>query len=132
MINAFLILLCTSQWPGSIPSFSLEFDEQEWEYTCENYWEDIYVPAELTYDYVHYQCQFRIRGAKSRQYPKKSIKVELLEKIAQLSLTNEWEFCDTVLCEVENSEIIVKLLNSEIQVIGKDNENMDKMESLNA
>ncbi len=61
----------------------------------------------------------------------REIKIGLLEQIAELSLTNEWEFCDTILCEAEGSEIIVKLLNSGIQVIGKGSENMDKMESLN-
>jgi len=78
MINTILLLLITARWPVSVPEFQLEFDEREWSYACENYLEDIYVSAELSYDYVNYQCQFRIRGGKSRSYPKKSIKLELL------------------------------------------------------
>lgn len=74
-----MIVLNTSAWPDSIPSFHLEFDPEQWEYACDNYWADIYVPAELTCGGYSFPCQFRIRGATSRSYPKKSIKIELPE-----------------------------------------------------
>ncbi len=55
----------------------------------------------------------------------REIKRGILEKMAELSLSNEWGFCDTVLCTIEHDEIIIKLLNSGIQVDIKTNENME-------
>lgn len=78
MILVLLALISNSQWPDSVPALNLQFDESQWEYACENYWEDIYVPAQLTYDGYLFPCSFRIRGGTSRSYPKKSIKVELV------------------------------------------------------
>lgn len=69
----------SSSWPDTVPVLHLEFDETQWEYACEDFWNDIYVPAQLTYEDYTFQCQFRIRGATSRQYPKKSIKIEPVE-----------------------------------------------------
>ncbi|RKZ05189.1 hypothetical protein DRQ25_16615, partial [Candidatus Fermentibacteria bacterium] len=78
IILTLIALMSNPQWPDSIPVLNLQFDESQWEYACDYYWEDIYVPAQLTYESSIFQCQFRIRGATSRSYPKKSIKVELL------------------------------------------------------
>ena len=81
MLLIFVSLISSPVWPDTIPEFHLEFEQSQWEYACDNYWADIYVPAQLTYDGFSYDCQFRIRGASSRSYPKKSIKVELVEGI---------------------------------------------------
>ena len=69
-------LLSLSVWPDTIPEFQLEFEWDQWDYACEYYWQDIYVPALFTCGSYTIQCQFRIRGATSREYPKKSIKIE--------------------------------------------------------
>jgi len=61
----------------------------------------------------------------------REIKIVLLEKIAELSLTDEWAFCDAVVCEVEEDEIIVKLLKAEVHLEDKDVDSFKKMGSLN-
>ncbi len=61
----------------------------------------------------------------------REIKIGLLEKIAEQSLTDGWEFGNTVFCTVEKNEITVKILNSGIQIEGKGMENMDKVGTLN-
>jgi ATP-dependent Clp protease ATP-binding subunit ClpC len=61
----------------------------------------------------------------------RKIKIVLLEKIAELSLTDEWGFCDAVVCEIENDEIIIKLLKAEVHLEGKDVDSFKKMGSLN-
>ena len=71
-----LAVLAGSAWPDTVPVIHLEFDEEQWQYACDHYWEDIYLAAELTCGGYSTPCQFRIRGATSREYPKKSIKVE--------------------------------------------------------
>ncbi|HOP25701.1 MAG TPA: CotH kinase family protein [Candidatus Sabulitectum sp.] len=71
-----LAVLAGSAWPDTVPVVHLEFDQEQWEYACDHYWEDIYLTAELTCGGYSTSCQFRIRGATSREYPKKSIKVE--------------------------------------------------------
>lgn len=76
-----LILSTASSWPDTIPVLDLQFDQTQWEYAQDYYWEDIYVPAQLTLNNFTYTCQFRIRGATSREYPKKSIKIELPEDL---------------------------------------------------
>jgi len=76
MTGVLLILLSVPQWPDSVPSIHLEFDQSQWEFACEHYWEDIYLPAVLTCGEYTLDCQFRIRGDTSREYPKKSIKIE--------------------------------------------------------
>ena len=63
-------------WPDTIPAFQLEFQWEQWEYACEYYWQDIYIPARFTCGEYSMDCMFRIRGATSREYPKKSIKIE--------------------------------------------------------
>ncbi len=77
MLLLLLSLISSSVWPDTIPVLHLEFDQTQWEFACANYYEDIYIPVELTYNGAEFQCQFRIRGATSRSYPKKSIKIEL-------------------------------------------------------
>lgn len=71
------MLMSFSLWPDTIPVIELEFQEDQWEYACEHYRQDIYVPALLTCGEYSFDCTFRIRGATSREYPKKSIKIEL-------------------------------------------------------
>lgn len=70
------VILSASAWPDTIPSLELEFDWDQWEYACDHYWQDIYIPAQFTCGGYTTDCQFRIRGATSREYPKKSIKIE--------------------------------------------------------
>ncbi len=77
MLLALIALVSTPVWPDTVPAFSLEFNQSQWEYACDHYWQDIYIPAQLSVDEYTYQCQFRIRGATSRELPKKSIKIEL-------------------------------------------------------
>ncbi len=72
-------LLAASPWPDSLVTLGLEFDEEQWEYACEHPSEDILVPAVLTADGREMAATFRIRGQSSRYYPKKSIKVRILE-----------------------------------------------------
>lgn len=79
MLLALITLLSTPVWPDSVPVLYLEFDQDQWDYACENFYEDIYLPVQLTNSNISYQCQFRIRGATSRSYPKKSIKIEMAE-----------------------------------------------------
>ncbi len=76
MSSLLILLSILSVWPDTIPVLHLEFDPDQWEYACENYWEDIYLPAELSCNGSTISCQFRIRGATSRSYLKKSIKIE--------------------------------------------------------
>ncbi len=71
-----MVLISGSAWPDTIPVLNLQFDESQWEYACESYWLDVYIPAELTFEEYTFDCQFRIRGATSRAYPKKSLKLE--------------------------------------------------------
>ena len=66
-------------WPDTIPAFQLEFQWEQWEYACEYYWQDIYIPAQFTCGEYTLDCMFRIRGATSREYPKKSIKIEFAQ-----------------------------------------------------
>ncbi|MCD6587480.1 MAG: CotH kinase family protein, partial [Candidatus Fermentibacteraceae bacterium] len=77
MLLALIALVSAPVWPDTVPAFSLEFDQSQWEYACDHYWQDIYIPAQLSVNGFTYQCQFRIRGATSRVLPKKSIKIEL-------------------------------------------------------
>jgi len=77
MLLALIALVSTPVWPDTVPAFSLEFDQSQWEYACDHYWQNIYLPAQLSVNGFTCQCQFRIRGATSRVYPKKSIKIEL-------------------------------------------------------
>ncbi|MCK5036021.1 MAG: CotH kinase family protein [Candidatus Sabulitectum sp.] len=79
MLLIFISLISSPVWPDTIPELHLDFEQSQWEYACDNYWADIYVPAQLTFNGFSYDCQFRIRGASSRSFPKKSIKVELVE-----------------------------------------------------
>ncbi len=76
LLLVLITLLSGSQWPDSIPVLSLQFEQSQWEYACDHYWEDIYVPALATCEGFTFQSQFRIRGGTSREYPKKSIKFE--------------------------------------------------------
>ena len=72
-----MILLASPVWPDSLVTLELEFDPEQWEYACENPFEDIQVPAVLTAGGREYDATFRIRGESSRNYPKKSIKVRI-------------------------------------------------------
>jgi hypothetical protein len=72
------LLLALPAWPDSLVTLELEFDPDQWEYACENPSEDIPVPAVLTAGGTEMEATFRIRGQSSRYYPKKSIKVRIL------------------------------------------------------
>lgn len=74
-----LLILAGSapSWPDTVPVLDLTFDPESWQFACEHWEEDIPVEAVLISEGVEYPCLFRIRGATSRSYPKKSIKVVL-------------------------------------------------------
>ena len=81
LLLIFITLISSPGWPDTIPVLHLQFDQSQWEYACDYFWEDIYVPTQLTYDGFTFQSQFRIRGATSREYPKKSLKIEFGEGV---------------------------------------------------
>ena len=74
-----MLLLASSAWPDSLVTLELEFNQDQWEYACQNPFEDIPVPAVLTAGGMQMDATFRIRGESSRNYPKKSIKVRILD-----------------------------------------------------
>jgi hypothetical protein len=74
-----LAVLTAGSWPDSVTTLALSFDQAEWEYACEHYSEDIWMDGVLESESGTFQVSFRIRGQTSRQYPKKSIKVQLLD-----------------------------------------------------
>ena len=66
----------------SLPEWHIDIDPGEWEYICEHYWEDIYIPAHVVFD--EYYCdsaEIRLRGESSRLADKKSLRVRLLEEL---------------------------------------------------
>jgi len=79
MSTLILVLLVGSSWPDSVVTLDLSFDTAEWEYACEHCFEDIWLNGVLECEEESFQVSFRIRGQTSREYPKKSIKVELLD-----------------------------------------------------
>ncbi|MCD4706206.1 MAG: hypothetical protein K8S62_00530, partial [Candidatus Sabulitectum sp.] len=67
MLLAMVVLISNPGWPDMVPVLNLQFEQSQWEYACDHYWENIYIPAQLTYEGFAFQCQFRIRGATSRK-----------------------------------------------------------------
>ena len=71
--------LALSSWPDSVAVLELTFDPADWAYACDHPALDIEVPAVLHADGTEMEATFRIRGQSSRYYPKKSIKVRILD-----------------------------------------------------
>jgi len=62
----------------------------------------------------------------------REIKHGLLEKLAELSLTDDWDVYNTIACDVDDDEIIVRLLQSEVHLEKKAIEEIKKMGVINA
>jgi spore coat protein H len=59
------------------PDYFLSCDPDDFAFIYEHWWSDHEVPCQLTIDGVLWpDCRVRIRGDSSRQYPKKSLKIE--------------------------------------------------------
>jgi ATP-dependent Clp protease ATP-binding subunit ClpC len=72
----------------------------------------------------------------SREYGARNItreiKLRLLEKIAKISLSEDWEYFDLIYCDIEDDEVVVKLLKSESRLEDKTVEDIKKMGVINA
>ena len=95
-----LLLVLTGSapcWPDTVPALDLAFEWESWEYACEHSEQDIWIDATLTSGGIDFPCSFRIRGATSRVYPKKSIKIVLdggAELFGQSELNLNAEYLD--------------------------------------
>ncbi len=74
-----LLLLTAGSWPDSLVTLGLTFDWEQWLFACDHYYEEIWLEGILDSDQGSYQVRFRIRGETSRAFPKKSLKVEILD-----------------------------------------------------
>lgn len=74
LVLVFQVLNLSSQ---EVKEIFIECDPDEFEYIYENYSEDINIPVTITYNNTSWEdALMRLRGDSSREYPKKSLKVQ--------------------------------------------------------
>ena len=66
--------------PAELSEWNLQVDPADLAMIKDDQWEDIFIPCTLSADGVDYgACQVRLRGGSSRDWPKRSFRVEFIE-----------------------------------------------------